>query len=72
MAEAIRAYGVELRGAGADESPVVYRKLQDVLDAHAGTLDVLHVLRPIGVAMAGGDVHDSYKDETDRGGRPCS
>ncbi|HWI60277.1 MAG TPA: RtcB family protein [Symbiobacteriaceae bacterium] len=62
MQEAIRTYGVELRGAGVDESPFVYRKLQDVLDAHAETLDVLHVLRPIGVAMAGGDVRDPYKD----------
>ena len=32
MQAAVKAYGVELRGAGTDESPFVYRKLQDVLD----------------------------------------
>ncbi|MGN7454857.1 RtcB family protein [Paenibacillus pasadenensis] len=62
MREAVRAYGVELRGAGTDESPFVYRRLQQVLDAHAGTIEVLHRLRPIGVCMAGADEHDPYKD----------
>ncbi len=62
MANAIRDYGVELRGAGTDESPFVYRKLQDVLDAHAETIEVLHVLKPIGVCMAGADEFDPYKD----------
>lgn len=62
MTEAVQAFGVELRGAGTDESPHVYRKLQDVLDAHAATLDVLHLLKPIGVAMAGENEFDPYKD----------
>lgn len=62
MHAAVRAYGVELRGAGTDESPFVYRRLQEVLDAHAGTLEVLHLLRPIGVAMAGPEEFDPYKD----------
>ncbi|MWC27704.1 RtcB family protein [Paenibacillus sp. MMS18-CY102] len=62
MQDAIRAFGVELRGAGTDESPFVYRKLQDVLDAHAETIEVLHVLKPIGVCMAGADEFDPYKD----------
>lgn len=62
MMEAVRSYGVELRGAGTDESPFVYRKLQEVLDAHADTIDVLHVLKPIGVCMAGADEFDPYKD----------
>lgn len=53
MHKAVREYGVELRGAGPDESPFVYRKLRDVLDAHAETIEVLHVLRPIGVCMDG-------------------
>ena len=52
MHKAVRDFGVELRGGGTDESPFVYRKLQEVLDAHAGTIEVLHVLRPIGVVMA--------------------
>ncbi len=62
MREAIQAFGVELRGADTDESPFVYRRLQTVLDAHSETLDVLHVLRPIGVCMAGADEFDPYKD----------
>ncbi|WP_010277954.1 RtcB family protein [Paenibacillus senegalensis] len=62
MHEAVREFGVELRGAGTDESPFVYRKLQEVLDAHAETIDVLHVLKPIGVCMAGADEFDPYKD----------
>lgn len=62
MLEAVQAYGVELRGAGADESPFVYRKLQGVLDAHAETIEVMHVLKPIGVCMAGADEFDPYKD----------
>lgn len=62
MLAAVRDYGVELRGAGTDESPFVYRKLQEVLDAHAETVDVLHVLKPIGVCMAGADEFDPYKD----------
>lgn len=62
MLAAVRNYGVELRGAGTDESPFVYRKLQEVLDAHAETVEVLHVLKPIGVCMAGADEFDPYKD----------
>ncbi|WP_106768783.1 RtcB family protein [Paenibacillus faecalis] len=62
MMEAVRAFGVELRGAGTDESPFVYRKLQEVLDAHAETIEVMHVLKPIGVCMAGANEFDPYKD----------
>lgn len=53
MMKAVEAYGVELRGAGPDESPFVYRKLKDVLKAHEGTIDILNILKPIGVVMAG-------------------
>jgi tRNA-splicing ligase RtcB len=62
MMDALRDYGVELRGAGTDESPFVYRKLEGVLAAHAETLDVMHILRPVGVIMAGEDEYDPYKD----------
>lgn len=62
MQQAIREFGVELRGAGTDESPFVYKKLADVLAAHQETLEVLHVLKPIGVCMAGADEYDPYKD----------
>lgn len=53
---------IELRGAGADEAPQAYKRLTDVLAAHQGTIRVLHELKPIGVAMAGSDVYDPYKD----------
>lgn len=62
MIERVRAAGVELRGAGTDESPHVYRPLREVLDAHVGAIKVLHTLRPLGVAMAGEDEADPYKD----------
>ena len=58
----MQAARIELRGAGADEAPQCYKKLEDVLGAHAGTIKVLHRLRPVGVAMAGADVEDPYKD----------
>src|SRR5699024_10931746 len=51
MYRAVRDFGVELRGGGTDERPFVYRKLQDVLDAHAGTVEVLLELHPVGVVM---------------------
>ncbi len=53
---------IELRGSGADEAPQVYKRLEDVLRYHGDTVRVLHKLRPIGVAMAGEDVYDPYKD----------
>lgn len=54
--------GIVLRGAGADEAPPVYRPLQTVLDAHAGTIEIAHRLQPRIVVMAGGDEFDPYKD----------
>ncbi|MDP9371856.1 MAG: RtcB family protein [Chloroflexota bacterium] len=54
--------GVVLRGGGLDESPHVYRRLPEVLAAHVGTIRVVHTLKPLGVAMAGEDVFDPYKD----------
>ena len=54
--------GIELRGGEVDEAPQAYRRLPEVLDAHAGTIAILHTLKPLGVAMASrGDV-DPYKD----------
>lgn len=58
----VKEKGVELRGGGVDESPHVYRRLPDVLAAQAGTIDVLHVLRPLIVVMAGANEFDPYKD----------
>jgi tRNA-splicing ligase RtcB (3'-phosphate/5'-hydroxy nucleic acid ligase) len=54
--------GIELRGGGADEAPEAYKRLDEVLEYHADTIRVLHTLEPIGVAMAGEDVEDPYKD----------
>jgi tRNA-splicing ligase RtcB len=53
---------VVLRGGDLDEAPQAYRRLPDVLAAHAGTIRILHTLRPLGVAMAGRDIVDPYKD----------
>jgi tRNA-splicing ligase RtcB len=52
---------IVLRGGDVDEAPQVYRRLKDVHDAHAGTIRVLHTLRPLGVAMAGRGIADPYK-----------
>jgi len=58
----LREKGIVLVGGGADEAPQVYKRLPDVLAAHADSIRVRHTLRPLGVAMAGRDVHDLYKD----------
>jgi len=62
MRKKVAAQGVRLYGAGADESPDVYRKLDDVLAYHADSVKVLHRLTPLIVAMAGADEFDPYKD----------
>lgn len=54
--------GIELRGAAADEAPGAYKRLAEVLAAHEDTIRVLHTLSPIGVAMAGPDIYDPFKD----------
>lgn len=54
--------GIELRGAGADEAPAVYKKLDEVLLAHSDQIKIKYRLKPLGVAMAGADVFDQYKD----------
>jgi len=54
--------GVVLRGADTDEAPQAYKRLPEVLRHHAGTVRILHTLTPIGVAMAGSDEFDPYKD----------
>jgi tRNA-splicing ligase RtcB len=58
----MREAQIVLRGSGADEAPQAYKRLSDVLETHADTIRVLHQLTPIGVAMAGEDVYDPYKD----------
>ncbi len=60
--ERLREQGIVLIGGGADEAPEAYKRLPEVLEAHAGSIRVKHTLRPLGVAMAGRDVVDPYKD----------
>jgi tRNA-splicing ligase RtcB (3'-phosphate/5'-hydroxy nucleic acid ligase) len=54
--------GVTLVGADLDESPMAYRRLPEVLAEHAGSVKVLHTLRPFAVAMAGEGEFDPFKD----------
>jgi tRNA-splicing ligase RtcB (3'-phosphate/5'-hydroxy nucleic acid ligase) len=54
--------GVNLIGADLDESPMAYRRLPEVIAHHAGTVKVLHTLRPFAVIMAGDGEFDPYKD----------
>jgi tRNA-splicing ligase RtcB (3'-phosphate/5'-hydroxy nucleic acid ligase) len=60
--ERIRKQGIALVGGGADEAPEVYKRLPEVLAAHGDSIRVKHTLKPLGVAMAGADVVDPYKD----------
>lgn len=62
MQEWIGKRGVVLRGADTDESPQAYKRLSEVVAAHDGAIKIDHVLRPIGVAMAGHKDEDPYKD----------
>jgi tRNA-splicing ligase RtcB (3'-phosphate/5'-hydroxy nucleic acid ligase) len=58
----LREKGVTVLGGDVDEAPQAYRRLPDVLQAHAGTVQVEHTLRPFGVVMAGSKEFDPYKD----------
>jgi tRNA-splicing ligase RtcB len=58
----LRARGVVLAGADLDESPMAYRRLPDVLAEHAGTIKILHTMRPFAVVMAGPGEIDPFKD----------
>src|SRR5262245_52601168 len=58
----LRGQGIVLVGGGADEAPEVYKRLPEVLAAHGDSIRVKHTLSPLGVAMAGRNVVDPYKD----------
>lgn len=62
MNEWIQGQGVTLRGAGTDESPQAYKRLPEVLEHHKASIKILHTLKPFGVAMAGENEHDPFKD----------
>ena len=54
--------GIELRGGGLDESPDCYKRLDEVLASVEDSVKILHRLTPVGVAMAGPETKDPYKD----------
>jgi tRNA-splicing ligase RtcB (3'-phosphate/5'-hydroxy nucleic acid ligase) len=58
----LKQRGVVLVGGDLDESPMAYRRLPEVIAEHAGTVRVLHQLRPFAVAMAGEGEFDPFKD----------
>lgn len=60
--ERVKSRAIELRGAGADEAPECYKSLSEVLSHMGNTVRVTERLRPIGVAMAGAETYDPYKD----------
>ncbi len=62
MNAAVKEKGVLLRGADTDEAPQVYKNLSEVLSHHEDSLEILHTLHPIGVAMAGQEVRDDFID----------
>lgn len=62
MDDWLKKADVELRGAGLDESPDCYKRLPEVLAEHGDSIKILHVLTPVGVAMAGENEHDPYRD----------
>ena len=56
------ACDIVLKGGAADEAPEAYKSIDEVLSHHAETVRVENVLRPLGVAMAGGGTVDPYRD----------
>lgn len=54
--------GVTLIGADLDESPMAYRRLDEVLAHHSASVRVLHRLTPFAVIMAGEGEFDPFKD----------
>jgi RNA-splicing ligase RtcB len=60
--EDLQAKGIVLRGGAPDEAPKAYKRLTDVLASQGETITVTETLHPIGVAMAGPDVNDPFKD----------
>lgn len=53
---------IELRGGDADESPECYKRLENVLNYYKDSIRILYRLHPIGVAMAGAEIFDPYKE----------
>ena len=62
MMDWLKERGVELRGADVDEAPQAYKRLSEVVKTHGGTVRIVHTLSPLGVAMAGPEIRDPYRD----------
>ncbi len=62
MDDWLKRRGVTLVGADLDESPMAYRRLDEVLTHHAASARVVHRLRPFVVVMAGAGEVDPFKD----------
>lgn len=62
QSEWVNKFGVCVRGGDVDESPMAYKRIEEVLGYHSNTVKILHGLKPIGVAMASPKVIDPYKD----------
>ncbi|WP_191057535.1 RtcB family protein [Geminicoccus harenae] len=62
MRAEVARQGIVLVGGGADEAPQVYRRLEDVLAEHAGTIEIEHRLTPLAVVMAPPELVDPFKD----------
>ncbi|HYF53231.1 MAG TPA: RtcB family protein [Salinarimonas sp.] len=62
MEDWLRGREIALVGGDLDESPMAYRRLDEVLEHHADTVRVLHRLRPFAVFMAGAGEFDPYRD----------
>jgi len=58
----IKSRGVTLIGADLDESPMAYRRLNEVLAFHSASARIVHRLRPFIVVMAGSGEVDPFKD----------
>lgn len=58
----VASKGIVLRGGAADEAPKAYKRLSEVLAYHADTIEIVNTLIPVGVAMAGSDTYDPWKD----------
>ena len=51
-----------LRGAGVDEAPQCYKRIDEVLNHHKNSIKLIEVLTPLIVCMAGENEIDPYKD----------
>jgi tRNA-splicing ligase RtcB len=62
MIEWIKNKDVCLRGAGVDEAPQCYKRIEDVLTQHSDSIEIKEILHPVIVCMAGENEVDPYKD----------